>query len=74
MSVSKQRSRLRAARIRLKSMQVVQVVCQGRFQPDIATNPELGGQLGVTCEKEENTEEDVYGGHYVGSRGVRSTL
>ena len=43
-------------------------------KPDIATNPDLGGQVGVTCEKENSKEDDAYVAHYVGSRVVRLTL
>ena len=40
----------------------------------IATNPDLGGQVGVTGEKENSKEEDDYRAHYVGSHVVRLTL
>ena len=43
-------------------------------KPDIATNPDIGGQVGVTYEKENGKEEDAYRAHYVGSRVVRLTL
>ena len=41
---------------------------------DIATNSDIGGQVGVTYEKENDKEEDASRAHYVGSRVVRLTL
>ena len=43
-------------------------------EPDIATNPDLGREGGVTCEQENSKEEDAHRAHDVGSRVVRLRL
>ena len=63
-----------AAPKQLHQCLVVLRVLKGCNKPDIATNPDLEGQVGVTCDKENTKEEDAYNAHYVGSRVARLTL